>query len=960
MRRRLPLASSWWRTIAWTLSGIGLSLGCGHDERISPPPSDASDSADTSTDAGPLDVDSGSNVTADGGLGHPPIVDASVPSADSGKRPLGDADVDAGVDAGIDAAFDTGVTDAAAQDATTVEPPTVVTGAVHISPNIVFDADRLLAGEAQNDRLEVFDETLDESQVLGNPANVGGYLGPLVGRVYQEGEAPPLDAGVGADAALVGPWRDVGPIARMDAVDYYRVELRRGQAVTLFIQPAPLPTGETAPVADLDLYLLDNVNREIGQGGLWVDDSLGSADTEQVVAPSDGRYWLAVHRSDDPLSVNGSTHAARYTLVVNVPLSPSVQEQVSANKLSTQVESLEQVALVRRSVDVTSLAKTLEVEPLPRASSDRRSTLRAIKRLRRQRGVELAEPVLRFEAQGLPSPDDPLFQRQWYHWPVDLLAGWVESERAERPLGEDVVVAVVDTGIASAHPDFVNLDGSSQLLDDGYDMVSDEVAAADGDGRDPDPEDPGDRAVAGGGTFHGTHCAGNIAAATFNATGIVGVAPAAKILPVRVLGRGGGTLDDVVEGVLYAAGLPNASGTVPARPADIINLSIAGSGRSQALADAIAAARAAGAIVIAAAGNYGSPLEDYTPASEPGVVTVSAVDPDMQLAWYSNYSLTTDGVQLAGVGGDSLMDRDADGEPDGVFATLFRDDGMTLYGDIEGTSMAAAQVAGVAALMKAAHPKLTPAEFDQLIPSMVIDVGEPGPDTMFGHGLVNVPMAVAAALALSGAQPQTRPVAHLSRQGLDFGTEFDELPIELTNTGPSGLVLEAVRATEDWVSIQPGRVGRNLVRINRAALSVGEHFAVVTFETNVGAVDVLVRVAREEIEVRVDVGELFVALVDEQTGAVVAHTVTSAIEGYEFSFGLPDSGRYRVVAGSDWGLLGQLGGAADLWAELPFGGGVICGLDHAADADCVDPRAVVAPATLQRAALTQPVSVGSQ
>lgn len=127
-------------------------------------------------------------------------------------------------------------------------------------------------------------------------------------------------------------------------------------------------------------------------------------------------------------------------------------------------------------------------------------------------------------------------------------------------------------------------------------------------------------------SWHGTHVAGTIAAATGNALGCAAVAPFARVMPLRVLGIGGGTTDDIVQGILYAAGLPNATGATPARRADVINLSMGGPGLSQATADAVLAARNAGAIVVASAGNDAVDAATYSPAAEPGVVTVGAID----------------------------------------------------------------------------------------------------------------------------------------------------------------------------------------------------------------------------------------------------------------------------------------------------------------------------------------------
>jgi serine protease len=180
------------------------------------------------------------------------------------------------------------------------------------------------------------------------------------------------------------------------------------------------------------------------------------------------------------------------------------------------------------------------------------------------------------------------------------------------------IVAVVDTGIVADHPDL------QRMLVPGYDFVSDPVNAGDGGGIDADPNDasgPGSRS-----NFHGTHVAGTIAAESFNGQGTVGVAPMARIMPIRVLGvAGSGTAWDIVQGIRFAAGLPNDSGTLPARRADVINLSLGGQGACPSFyADVVSVARAQGAIVVAAAGNdSGAPVG--RPANCPGAIAVSAV-----------------------------------------------------------------------------------------------------------------------------------------------------------------------------------------------------------------------------------------------------------------------------------------------------------------------------------------------
>ena len=137
-------------------------------------------------------------------------------------------------------------------------------------------------------------------------------------------------------------------------------------------------------------------------------------------------------------------------------------------------------------------------------------------------------------------------------------------------------------------------------------------------------------------------------------------------MPVRALGRSGGTSFDIIHSIRYAAGLSNASGDLPTQPADVINLSLGGAGSSQSEADAVTAARNAGVIVIAAAGNSGTQDLEF-PASYEGVVSVSATNQTNVLTEYSNFGPTVD---VAAPGGDMSEDVNTDGFPDGVLLSL--------------------------------------------------------------------------------------------------------------------------------------------------------------------------------------------------------------------------------------------------------------------------------------------------
>jgi serine protease len=288
----------------------------------------------------------------------------------------------------------------------------------------------------------------------------------------------------------------------------------------------------------------------------------------------------------------------------------------------------------------------------------------------------------------LPTAMRPtLWHRQWYmHDPrvgIDAEVAWRYTR------GAGAVVAVLDTGV-TPHP---QLEG--QLLP-GFDFVSDAKAARDGDGRDADPNDEGDWHEAG-------ECESSKAArSSWHGTHVAGLAPEAKVVPVRVMGRCGGRMSDVADAIVWASGGELPGIPPAARRADAINLSLGTPGAcGRALGEAIAQARARGTAVIAAAGNDGVRASAESPSNCPGVVSVAALARDGSLAWYSNHG---DGVTLSAPGG-SLTTYGVDDILSTVDAgKRTRERPMLAY--YAGTSMAAPQVAGLVALMRSADPAI--------------------------------------------------------------------------------------------------------------------------------------------------------------------------------------------------------------------------------------------------------------
>ena len=330
------------------------------------------------------------------------------------------------------------------------------------------------------------------------------------------------------------------------------------------------------------------------------------------------------------------------------------------------------------------------------------------------------------------TPNDPLWDLQWHF--QNNGSGEGESiggssfqdfwTRQGTEGSEDVVVAVVDTGLQLEHPDIKD----SPNIAPGWDMVSDPRMGNDGDGRDSDPNDPGDlcdpSVPYAADTFHGTHVAGTIgAAATNNASGVAGGAWNVKIVPVRALGKCGGRLSDINDAIRWAGGL------IPAEdeegneiwndnPADVINLSIGLFEFCPAsLQDAIDSVTERGVIVVSAAGNARVATQYYAPGGCANVITVAAGDARGVIAPYSNFGPEVD---ILAPGGDLTRDDNGDGRPDGVLSTKAATncyDPLTgdavedcYYAFEQGTSMAAPHVSAALALLKARDPDATPDE----------------------------------------------------------------------------------------------------------------------------------------------------------------------------------------------------------------------------------------------------------
>ncbi|NOX91698.1 MAG: S8 family serine peptidase [Gammaproteobacteria bacterium] len=755
----------------------------------------------------------------------------------------------------------------------------------------------------------------DQAQPIPNPVMLGGYVNEAntgkEGRSFSSG----------------------------DRLDFFHISLAANQRITLNI--ANHFSG------DLDLYLYkDDGSIDLSNPD---DNSIGGGKTETLIVTEAGDYVIAVFAfagySNYALVVGQNAQGtAAYTtdrLVLSdnfVPgeiivrfrddsqaSSASQSPTIRAGSLGLQakagatgramllgLDSLQGRQTSFRALGITSKQSVDPLQQLRSADPEKQlkmDTLQVIKALRKRKDVLYAEPNYIYQAQQEhPEPSDPYYKFQWHYPLINLPGAWDVSTG-----DASVIVAVIDTGVLLGHPD---LQGQFSA-DGGYDFIRDNnISRDDEPGIDNNPDDPGDQASPGGrSSFHGTHVAGTIAAATTfggGGTGVAGVAPGVKIMPLRVLGVDGGTGYDILQAMRYAAGLDNDSDTVPAQKADVINLSLGGGPAISEVQTVITQIRNTGTVIVAAAGNSRSSTPDY-PASYDGVISVSAVDINKQLAGYSNFGSAID---VAAPGGDTSRDINGDGRPDGILSTVGDDSGgnikLDVYSEYQGTSMAAPHMAGVVALMKSVYSGLTPANVDNLLSSgkIVQDLGTPGRDDQFGHGLIDARKAVdeAVLLAGGGSSPDT-PFLSVSPTSLNFGNNETSRSLSAINGDSGALSIISVDDDAAWLTVTVSAVdattqpGSYQVSVDRSGLAAGTYTANISIVSSANTVTIPVIQQVGGQSSGADAGYQYVLLLNADNGTPLMQWEGSAQDGnYNFRFNNVDfsAGQsYSIITGTD-------------------------------------------------------------
>jgi serine protease len=364
-------------------------------------------------------------------------------------------------------------------------------------------------------------------------------------------------------------------------------------------------------------------------------------------------------------------------------------------------------------------------------------------------GVAYVEPDRRMSA--VLSPNDTSYSSQWDLF--EATGGQNQPSAWDLSTGAGINVAVIDTGIAP-HSDL-----AGQTVG-GYDFISTSADARDGGGRDSNPNDEGDwfnstecgTGYASNSSWHGTHVAGTIAALTNNAKGVAGVAFGSKVVPVRVLGRCGGSTSDIVDAIVWSSGGSVSGVPANANAARVINMSLGGSGSCGSFQAAINTARNNGTVVVVAAGNSNANVSGFSPANCTGIISVAATDRQGNRASYSNYGT---GITVSAPGGETAT------QANGILSTL--NNGTTTqgaegYAYYQGTSMAAPHVAGLAAQVLALNGGLSP---DQ-VRNFITGSARALPGTCSGGCGAGIINALATLQAVGGGGGNVAPVANFS------------------------------------------------------------------------------------------------------------------------------------------------------------------------------------------------------
>jgi serine protease len=497
-----------------------------------------------------------------------------------------------------------------------------------------------------------------------------------------------------------------------------------------------------------------------------------------------------------------------------------------------------------------------------------------------------------------------------YQWGLKLM-GVDTVLNASGQEVKNVAVGVIDTGSPAKTSSAWT---TSHFLDGGFDFLP-ASDSGDGDGADSDPTDAVD--IASG--SHGTHVGTTIAAANdgnnINGFGI-------HTVPLRVFGsRGTARNSDVVNAMLYAAGLPNTTGQVysGAVPLRVINMSLGSIGGScgTAYTVAIQDITDSGVTVVSSSGNSAEeePGVYGYPSSCDNVISVAAVDPLSQRAYYSTYN---NRVDVAAPGGTTGTDLNGDGQSDGILAF----DGSESLSYYQGTSMASPHAAAAIAFIYALKPEWDPIQMDAFIQSgfFTDDIGIEGKDDEFGHGLINLDKAFTN--LIDGGLDFT--YANMTPSSFNFGYTDTEKIITISKVGDGNLSVTQVEANRpslasiEAVDIDSEGFGTYKVTLNKDNVADGTYTSSVsaTFSNDSKSNAIFTYSIGPERQAP-NIGHTLLYLIDDEGSVYSGWRLQLPPEGVNFSVSDIDLGTYYWIFSTVIDDDNYLAGYGEIWESYP-------------------------------------------
>ncbi|MEM9286601.1 MAG: S8 family serine peptidase [Pseudomonadota bacterium] len=764
-----------------------------------------------------------------------------------------------------------------------------------------------------------------------------------------------------------------------DVSDFFEATIAAGQDIIMTFADYQQFNPSTN---DIDLYLYSSA-------GVLINGSiLITSPTEQVTVSQEGTYFIEVRAfsgsSNYSLSINeaeqiGPQSSGQVNLASMAPRrATAMNRDVSSfsSALSSLNASPSSFATTSASEADRPHALWLKTPDLPMAKEgpfssrfplagvlglelsddehdprheQKLALLHHIKQVNSLAGEDLVKPY-HYPRTLADPPQNPVLQ--WnlptIEWEEALDEVEIQAPAIGRPL-----IAVIDSGVFSSHPkiapvltdarDFVPAFIDGDAINDA-DAVSSGGNAAEADENvalgDANPDDCY--------SFHGTHVA-SIAVApsaggTIDGINMDGVLPFADLMMLKV-GNNispdcGFIVGDIAGAIRYAAGLPNSSGVLPTRPADVINMSFGGPEPDPATQAAIEDAVAAGVILVAAAGNAGedgAPQPEF-PASFSEVFAVAATDINNERAFYSSFYQQ---VEITAPGGDGRFDTNGDFQADAILGAIASENtGGTAfeadYALYQGTSMAAPHVAAGFALMKAIFPGLDTDEARRVLEEgfLTTDIAAPGRDDSTGYGLMSLKKMVDTAVGLRDGTLVVPADFRITPSSLAFGSFTTSATIEVTRSGDPTFTISSVTMTNGGlpasvtpdptpVTVDADGFGTYQVAINRTDAAPGDYNVEVEVTSSEGATKTVPLSFSVPLQSTLaSTAPTRVFLQREQAPGVFTTLSTSVAPngaGSTITFSSLEPGNYRVLYTTDMDNDGQICDGGELGGSFPGG-----------------------------------------